>query len=928
MGLQRLAKPWYRARALRLFRDESALSANPHLWSSIETALDESDWFVLLASPDAVASEWVNRELDHWLAVKPLDRILIAVTDGTWLWDKHAQGLAGTAVPAGLGGAFTDEPRHVDLRWARTRTDLDMHNPRFRDTVAQLAAPMHGKAKDDLESEDVRQHRHTRRLARGSASLLALLLAVSVAFATFAVQQREQAQHNAKRAEQQTEIARRETKNARADSERAHRALNVAVATNLVVASADALRNGRTDLGLLLAIQAERLDPTPVTRTALLSAVVDQPSLQLNLHGLASAYSAAFSADGRLLAGSSLSGQLGIWDLHSGQPLRPPSPRLSNFAGLVGFADNGRTLVATTSQQTTSGSVLTAKVLDVATGRSVKSITFPTGGPVATATMAPELIWANGPGGAEFMNTRTGKLIRTFSSSAEFWALSADGSIAASYSAASADQVQAWSTQTGLREGPGCVHSPAVTDTAIPSSEINVSVAADSRAVRITAPTGPGFASGVVLTCDIPSGSSTVTVLSTRQQGRSFAGVSPDNRYVVTRDTLGDGSLLINDPTTGAQVGPVLHAPSDPYYMQGFAPVVFSPDGGLMTAPENDGTIRVWNTRTFLPPIATESTNASLQSLGKFGHTGVIDSKVLGRFSDVLDAAVSDDGRFVAIMTKTALIEFDAKRAVTQSLSLQQLGCPQFDPLGLWASLRGLGVGAGSAAIVVGCTSISPTTGKGGSLIYIDISKPHWSIAPPIETSVYTDNLLFSPDGQWLVAQSAAASDEGVLQVFRVRSDHLTAGARLEGINGRPLVTPNSDGFVVHHNGRTSRWRFADATLTDLQLAKPGDPVGLSGDGRYLATADSNQPNGITLWDLQTKSSVGTLPLGTNGDTTVTFGATGRSVVVGQQTRTTWNLEPDSWIRDACAVADRNLTSDEWATYLPGVPKQATCVSG
>jgi hypothetical protein len=34
-AIQRLAQPWYRARALRVFRDESALSANPHLWSSI-----------------------------------------------------------------------------------------------------------------------------------------------------------------------------------------------------------------------------------------------------------------------------------------------------------------------------------------------------------------------------------------------------------------------------------------------------------------------------------------------------------------------------------------------------------------------------------------------------------------------------------------------------------------------------------------------------------------------------------------------------------------------------------------------------------------------------------------------------------------------------------------------------------------------------
>jgi hypothetical protein len=29
-GLQRFAKPWWKRRALRIFRDESSLSANPH----------------------------------------------------------------------------------------------------------------------------------------------------------------------------------------------------------------------------------------------------------------------------------------------------------------------------------------------------------------------------------------------------------------------------------------------------------------------------------------------------------------------------------------------------------------------------------------------------------------------------------------------------------------------------------------------------------------------------------------------------------------------------------------------------------------------------------------------------------------------------------------------------------------------------------
>src|SRR5690242_11466817 len=150
-GMQRLAKSWFRPRALRVFRDESALSANPHLWSSIEQALDDSTWFVLLASPDAVASQWVNRELDYWLAHKSVDNILPVVTDGTWEWTDDG-GLQGTAVLPALRDAFVGEPRHIDLRWAHDVDDVDLHNTSFRDAVAQLAAPVHGVAKDDLES--------------------------------------------------------------------------------------------------------------------------------------------------------------------------------------------------------------------------------------------------------------------------------------------------------------------------------------------------------------------------------------------------------------------------------------------------------------------------------------------------------------------------------------------------------------------------------------------------------------------------------------------------------------------------------------------------------------------------------------------------------------------------------------------------------
>ena len=50
VGLETFARPWYRPRMLRIFRDTTDLSATPGLLSDIINALSVSDWFVLMAS--------------------------------------------------------------------------------------------------------------------------------------------------------------------------------------------------------------------------------------------------------------------------------------------------------------------------------------------------------------------------------------------------------------------------------------------------------------------------------------------------------------------------------------------------------------------------------------------------------------------------------------------------------------------------------------------------------------------------------------------------------------------------------------------------------------------------------------------------------------------------------------------------------------
>ena len=86
-GLQRLAKPWNRLRAMSVFRDQSDLALTPGLWSTISTALDGSNYFILLACPESAASVWVNREVAHWCDTKGTDHLLVVVTGGELAWD-------------------------------------------------------------------------------------------------------------------------------------------------------------------------------------------------------------------------------------------------------------------------------------------------------------------------------------------------------------------------------------------------------------------------------------------------------------------------------------------------------------------------------------------------------------------------------------------------------------------------------------------------------------------------------------------------------------------------------------------------------------------------------------------------------------------------------------------------------------------------
>jgi MTH538 TIR-like domain (DUF1863) len=195
-ALQAFAKPWYRRRAIRVFRDTTGLGATPDLWDAIRDALEASEYFILLASERAAQSRWIELELDAWLRKSSSDRLLIVRTDGELIWN-HAAGdfdwQRTTCLHPRLRAQFRAEPLHLDLRWARSSKDLSPRRPEFLDAVARLSATLRQLPVDDLIGEDIRQHRRIRRLAGSAVGALATLLVASVVAAGFAFQQRNAA---------------------------------------------------------------------------------------------------------------------------------------------------------------------------------------------------------------------------------------------------------------------------------------------------------------------------------------------------------------------------------------------------------------------------------------------------------------------------------------------------------------------------------------------------------------------------------------------------------------------------------------------------------------------------------------------------------------------------------------------------------------
>jgi len=911
VNLERFAKPWYKTRELRIFLDAANLAANPGLWPSIVEGLSSSRWFVLLASPSAAESRWVNREAQWWVENAPLDRLLVVGTSPGLAWDDQVQDwAAGAPVPAALRGAFRDEPHWIDL----SQVQVGSGRPRIPvNTVAAIAAPLRGRHLDELVGEHLRQHRRAMRLAEAAAAIMAVLTALAVIVSILAIRERD------------TAITER------------NQALSSAAA-----AQAPGLETAEPGLARQLMVEAYKLAPTQQAESDLLTGLstpgslvqptsvsavaydpkrpelavataatieLDDPGTGAVVGGIHDAGSTAlaFSPDGRLLAASKPNGTIDIWN--ASQPAHPalvtrfPGP--GSGVGSLSFSPDGSLLGALDDNAT-------AWVWNLASAaRPVVVARFSHAGAIAFGSGS---LFAVGDNYSQADSVATG-----------LWKLTAAAAPVA-LTTIRITQPAAYGGVTALAFSPdasalaiGTIRGNAVTPTGGGAVLADLAGLPHPRLVSLPAVTQPPAQiaynpQGTVLAVRATSAGSgngdislfsvagarpvAGTVISGSSGTSGGMAFSPDGTVLGT-GSPGNSVLLwrVADPLSSSAMA-TLPADITSQLDDSVDAVAFSPTRHLLATGSRDGLAHLWN-------MADPAHPALLSSVQEPGSSPVIYSVTFSHDGDYL-ATGGDSARLWNITNpvRPSLVWADSSTGGVASLA--------FSPDG--DTLAGGGFYQDGFVWPVAqpgrVTTMSPKGDAYGALLPV-----------------------FSPSGRtlWLL-------DGQNLRAFSVSSaGHVSPISRatvmLSG-NGYVLSAAFSpDGHTLAVAGLSSGveiWHLATDSsrpvLSGSLPVKSGGAVSFSPDGKVLAFDGGT----MGLWNVTDPAHpilTASLPTEPSELSAVAFSPDGRIVAnaAGGGTVELWDVSYADLTQQLCRDAGTPITAAEWHTYLGSISYAPPC---
>ena len=933
--LQRFAKPWYRMRALHVFRDQTSLAASPHLWTTIEEALSDSSWLILMASPESAQSGWVSREISWWRVHRPMNHLLIAVTEGELVWDESAGDLDWAATTAlskeALGHAFSEEPRWVDLRWARdSEASLRSADPRLQDAVADLAAAIRHVPKDSLIGEHIRRRRRAVQAVVAAAAALVVLLAFALTAAFIAKGQRD-----------------------RADQE------NVVATAGLLASTAAALTGSRPDLAQLFAVQAYRLDPgNPQARAALFATVQADPQVQRFLVAPGPVSALAISPDGQVIVAGTRNGWVRGWNLARFTPVR------------YGRMDGPVTGVAVSADGTTVAAATGRSARTWVHGRMIASRSAPPGTPFTAVGVSPSgkfAAFAAYPG-LDVLSTPGRSWRQAGLAGFGTWHRGRPPMVT-SLAVPSDTELVALDGRYGSWRRlalPGLAAAGAARNTFGPS--------------RYPAYTYALSPAGTLFTHSYVAAGSSLRVLSTRQSGHAadrLAGrgrpggrlalalaISRNGRWVASEDASGIHVSRIARPA-GLARPPRSYPGAEPLFSTSLAFVGHS-DSRLISASGN--LLTLWNLRQY----------------SRIGRAAAIPMPWrCGRVCPGPRLAIGPGGGAAALTDSNGdlLLRAGLGASFGKITTLAKGGTERFG-LPLWSR-------TGNRLYVFGRTLSLLTAGKGRAAMLRKDPDPPQALAlsangnrlfavdaagtvrigpvpsgaaasagpvvsgPVVRGSAVRGSVVSGPRGirpnLGLYQRQAAVSSSGTRAAVIDQSNqevyviNLTTRRiwRIPGVRAYELAYSGSRLILQRENGDIDL-RDADGTrvIRSVQTGTPWNygniAVGPGPAGQVLVAGERADGRGIVT-ELGSGHVLGVFPIGKASpyqQTTMAFTPGGRSLVTvtegnsrtDEGVLTQLSVTPAQWVRVACTTSGHGLTPGDWRRYIsPSPPARLGC---
>jgi tetratricopeptide (TPR) repeat protein len=192
------------SRLYPIFRDRDELAGAAQLGPLIEQALDDSSHLIILCSPHAVQSRWVNEEIRMFKAMGKEDRVLCLVLSGEPMVEDSEGDSQKECIPLAARRQVDSNGEISEQKHEPAAADLRDSADGEKNSLLKLVAGLIGVGLDELKQRDLLARQ--KRLVRITA-VSAFLAISAISLAVYAMFQQQQAKISRANAEIERQLA-------------------------------------------------------------------------------------------------------------------------------------------------------------------------------------------------------------------------------------------------------------------------------------------------------------------------------------------------------------------------------------------------------------------------------------------------------------------------------------------------------------------------------------------------------------------------------------------------------------------------------------------------------------------------------------------------------------------------------------------------